>query len=46
MYTIMGLLFIVGWIVIKFVSMFMNSKDKQEINAMYKTFKPSRKDWE
>ena len=46
MYTIMGIGFIVGWIVIKVSTMFMNSTDRKEINSMYKGFKPNRKDWE
>ena len=46
MYTITGILFIVGWIAIKVVTMFMNGKDRREINTMYKGMKPDRKDWE
>jgi len=45
MYTIMGIAFIIGWIVIKTVTIFMGSKDKREINSMYRSFKPDRKDW-
>ncbi len=46
MYTVMGLGFIIGWIGIKFITIFMTKKDKNEINTIYKGFKPDRKDWE
>ena len=45
MYTIMGMLFIVGWIVVKALTLFMSKADKSEINTMYKSMKPNRKDW-
>ena len=45
-YTLLGLCYIVGWIGLKLLTSFMTKVDKQEMNELYKEFKPDKKDWE
>ena len=45
LYIIVGMLFIVGWIVLKFALIFVSAKDRQEIDEMYKSFKPIKEDF-
>ena len=45
LYTLVGTGFIVGWIVLKFFTIFMSKVDRVEINKMYKEMKPDKKDF-
>ena len=44
-YSIVGMGFIVGWVVLKFALLFVSKADRKEINDMYKGMKPDKKDF-
>ena len=45
LYTVVGMLFIVGWVVLKVALVFISKVDSKEINDMYKEMKPDKKDF-
>jgi len=42
LYTVIGLCWLIGWIVLKFVSIVMNKSDASEMGDLYKEFKPDK----
>ena len=45
LYTIVGMVFIVGWVVLKVALVFISKADAVEINDMYKEMKPDKQDF-
>ena len=46
MYTVLGMSWLVGFIVLKVITIFMNKSDKTELSKDFRSFKPNKKDWE
>ena len=46
LYTILGLAWLVGWMIVKIIAAFYNKADAEEVNKLYKEFKPNKKDFQ